>query len=470
MITIINTRVGQNKTGLRIWSEGKKLAHAIRPGQLMSVDKDPVRRKLKLQVIESEAANDSFVKVSKRTKNGIVQPLFEITDEFIDGVFALGMLLKISVSKTAIFIEEHVVEAKKRERTTRIKEKFERGEALTFGSLCLGGGVLDRSLHDGLKASGVDSYCKFAVEKESQYLDIAAQNNSSLFRDDSILIHSDMTLVSLDNPVCVDAIVAGLMCTGASRAGVSKNKLEKPEDHKDAGHLFVPFLNFVDACNPYLILLENVPEYEKSAAFSVIEKMLVMRGYRLSWATLNGNVFGCLEDRDRLCLIAMSEHPSAESTEDNPFDFGLLTSHFDKEDTVSEVLDDIPEDSERYKEYAYLAEKEIRDKKAGKGFRRNLYFGNESKVNTLRRHYAKGGSCEQYLVHPRNKELSRLFTPTEHARFKRVPLDLIEGLSETVAHQILGQGVCYSKFYSVGYGIGELLTKRFTYSRMKEAA
>lgn len=47
----------------------------------------------------------------------------------------------------------------------------------------------------------------------------------------------------------------------------------------------------------------------------------------------------------------------------------------------------------------------------------------------------------------------------EHARIKGVPESLIQGLSETVAHEILGQGIVYEPFRAVGRAIGETLMR-----------
>ena len=51
--------------------------------------------------------------------------------------------------------------------------------------------------------------------------------------------------------------------------------------------------------------------------------------------------------------------------------------------------------------------------------------------------------------------MSRLLTPAEHARVKTIPENLIEGLSATTAHEVLGQSVIFSAFIAVG----ELIAK-----------
>ena len=73
----------------------------------------------------------------------------------------------------------------------------------------------------------------------------------------------------------------------------------------------------------------------------------------------------------------------------------------------------------------------------GNGYSRDIYSGDESKVTTIRRLYAKGGSCEQFLQHPEDETKFRLFTDKEHCRIKKVPEELIANLSQTSAHEIM---------------------------------
>jgi len=121
---------------------------------------------------------------------------------------------------------------------------------------------------------------------------------------------------------------------------------------------------------------------------------------------------------------------------------------------VADVLEDVPLDSDTWRSYSYLADKEIRDKEAGKGFKRCLVDGSESKVPTIRRLYHKAGSTDTYVKHPDGLR-SRLFTPIEHARLKGIPERLIAGLSNTVAHEVLGQSVCYPVFVALGTALGQ---------------
>lgn len=99
---------------------------------------------------------------------------------------------------------------------------------------------------------------------------------------------------------------------------------------------------------------------------------------------------------------------------------------------------------------------------AGKGFKRQLVTPDSTSVGTVGRGYFKGRSTEPFLQHPdpSKSELSRLFTATEHARLKGIPPSMVDGLSETIAHEVLGQSVVYPVFQAVGEALGMALTNQ----------
>lgn len=80
-------------------------------------------------------------------------------------------------------------------------------------------------------------------------------------------------------------------------------------------------------------------------------------------------------------------------------------------------------------------------------------------VPTLRKGYHKGGSTDPRLRHPHQEQLSRLLTPKEHARIKRIPEALLKGLSATAAHQACGQSVDTRVVQAIGRWLGQGLTQ-----------
>lgn len=443
MLTVINTRLGENRGVPRVWLEGSKLSSNFQPGQKLNIQLDHEKKIAVLKV-----APEGRFSVSQRNRNGRTFPLIEIKDDELSEMFGdVGVLLRVVVKNGVATIEVHGIDRKTAERVERFNRKVKNGEALTIGSLFSGGGIIDAALHEGLTKAGVDCYTKFIVEQERQYLDTMVANQPELFRDDSILIESGIEFVELKNPPKVDILVAGIPCTGASRAGKAKNGIKAAELHDSSGACFFHTLQFIGQCQPALVVLENVVEYAQELSMAVIKSVLETWGYTLEMSVLNGNEYGCLENRDRMCVVATSKGMSE-------FKMDLVKPIATKPHTVSEVLEDVPLDAECWRSYQYLIDKEKRDKAAGKGFKRVLIDGTESSVPTIRRLYHKAGSTDAYVVHPDGVH-SRLFTPTEHAGLKGVPVRLIEGVAATIAHEILGQSVCYPVFTAVGFALGE---------------
>lgn len=182
---------------------------------------------------------------------------------------------------------------------------------------------------------------------------------------------------------------------------------------------------------------------------TVIRSVLSHLGYELSETVLDGPSLGSLEKRKRLCLVATTPGVCG------PVDFGQLIPVRKKEEKLADILEVIPADSDSWKTFDYLADKEERDKASGKGFKRQLLTGEEDGCGTIGRGYAKARSTEPFIVAPHDPLLSRLLTVLEHARVKTIPRRLIEGLSATIAHEILGQSVIYSAFVAVGELIGK---------------
>nr|WP_246883732.1 DNA cytosine methyltransferase [Pseudomonas koreensis] len=278
------------------------------------------------------------------------------------------------------------------------------------------------------------------------------RNNPDIWQADSIAICSDIRDVSLEGniPQC-EILTGGVPCTGASKAGRVKNDLEFAEEHDSAGTLFFDYLAWVKANNPAIVVLENVPEYQNTASMAVIRSVLRSLGYVLNEEVLDGSDFGALENRKRMVMIAHT--PGLGDL----FSFENLKTHKVREASINDILEPVPLDSTRWKPYAYLTEKAIKDKAAGKNFGLQRLTGNEDGCGTIGRHYFKGRSTEPFLIHPENPDLFRLFTRLEHGRVKTIPAVLTEGVSETSAHEIMGQSVVYEQFDSIGEEIGSSL-------------
>jgi len=250
----------------------------------------------------------------------------------------------------------------------------------------------------------------------------------------------------------LDLLEMGLPCSGASRAGASKRGLSKMEDHPEVGHLVFAALVILNKTQPAVVLIENVPEYADSASAMILRYQLRDMGYVTHEAIVEGKDFGCIENRVRWCMVA--------TTHGLEFDMNSLAPTVTVVHKLKEYLDgSIGPDDPRYRAVSYLKDKMERDAAKGNSFAMQTITAESTSVPTLRKGYQKGGSTDPRLLHPENPDLSRLLTAAEHARVKGVPDHLIAGLSDTVAHQLLGQGIAYAPFEAVGKRIGECLVK-----------
>lgn len=445
MTTIINTKLGENRGNKRIWLEGQKLAReGYTPGLRYDLE-------LKDTQVILRVKEDGRFTVSKRERYGRITPIIDLTVSELATIFDGIELLRVSIQRGSIVVSAHHQQTRVTERVNRLIKKLESGEPLSVCSLFHGGGVLDKAIHNGLSQSGLSSAISIAVELEGKYLDSSLTNNPELWNEGSIVIEAPIQTIDMSKrPPQVDLITAGIPCNGASKSGRSKNKLEYAESHDDAGAMFFYFLQFVTALNPSIILFENVTEYASTASMVVIRSMLASLGYTLQERILEGNEFGVLERRKRLCVVALSHGIDG-------FDIQSIEPVRTKERAINDILESVPLDSEKWKSFDYLASKEIRDLAAGKGFSRQLLDGNEDGCGVVAKGYAKCRSTEPFITHPEDPTLSRIFTPTEHCRVKGVPVELISGVSDTTAHEILGQSVVYPAFVAVALALGNSL-------------
>lgn len=448
--SLITSTIGESRGVARLWLEGQKLLRAgVKIGSSYTLRENASQRRLEL--IPTVGTTPGFM-VSKRQRNGVVTPLLEIRSAILRKVFATAEKVRVVIRLGCIVVTAIDKNTRTQERLERLQSKLAKGEPLAVCSLFHGGGVLDRAIHSGLLRAGAKSFVQVGVEVESQYLDASLRNNPMLWTDQSIAICSDIRDVrrGFDIPKC-EIVVAGIPCTGASRAGKAKNKLLATEEHSSAGALFVDFLDFVRYANPAVAIIENVPDYLTSTSMMVIRSVLDTLGYKLFECVLRGAEFGALEDRERMAVVAYTDNAMSDLLRED------ITPVRVKEASLRAVLEDLPLDDERWKPYAYLTDKAIRDKAAGKGFARQLIGPASVSCGCIGRGYAKARSTEPFIQHPVDPELSRLLTKEEHASVKTIPKEIVAGVSDTIAHEILGQSVIFAAFEALAQAIGRMM-------------
>ena len=443
-------KVGEHRGAPRVWLEGSQAERAgFLPGQRYDIQ-------VQGQTVVLQANKDGSRVVSGKVIGERNNPIIDINSKALLAIFDGMAAIRVVVKKDEIYLLPLASEIKKRERFTRLREKLENGDPLAIGSLSHGGGVLTHAIHAGLGQAGIGSHLTFANEIRGELLEHASIHNEAWSENTQVLSAPMQELAFDDRGVAsipkVDILEAGLPCSGASRSGRVKLNLAHPEAHPHVGHLVVSALVIISKSNPSIVILENVPEYSQSASADILRNQLRDMGYNTHERILNGKEWGALENRNRWCMVAV--------TAGIDFDFEQLQAPGVNPQLIADVIDKtIGPDDPNWREFGYLKTKEIRDAEKGSSFGMQVLSADGNSVPTLRKGYSKGGSTDPLLQHPTNPELLRQFTVAEHARIKGVPESLVVGLSNTVAHEVLGQGIVYPPFKGVGAHVGDALNQ-----------
>jgi DNA (cytosine-5)-methyltransferase 1 len=444
------TKIGTNRGAPRVWIEGVKAKLAgFLPGKRFSARADLNKKTLILSL--SDEAGERIV--SKRIRGEKEIPIIDINSSELLNMFDGFNNLRVIVQKGRIFLMPAASELAAKERLDRLNAKLKKGETLGVGSISHGGGVLTNAIHHGLNESGLKSKLAFANEIRPELLEQSAEHND-VWNDETIMLSAPMQELAQDQwamnhlPV-VEILEAGLPCSGASTAGRAANKTNMAEAHDSVGHLVVSFLQIVQKVQPAVVVLENVKQYQSTASMYLLRYQLRDMGYDVHEEILQAADWGALEHRERLCMVAV--------TKGIDFSFANLERSIGQTLKIADILDDIGSEHQSWTEMAGLKAKQERDIAAGKGFKMQIVSPFDTKCPTITKGYAKVRSTDPKLQHPSNPNLLRQFTAAEHARIKGVPESLIEGLSNTVAHELLGQSIIRQPFIAVGALIGRVI-------------
>lgn len=445
-------KIGTHRGAPRLFLDGVQASRAgFSPGEKFDVSIGGEAGNL--HVVISKNVDGSRT-VSHRVKSDQSIPVIDINSKELLAMFDGMDELRVVVAKDNVYLLPLASQIKKVERFDRLAGKIARGEPLSMGSLSHGGGILSHAIHKGLTDSGMKAELSFVNEIRTDLIEQAIAQNDAWGHNTRAVVMGMQEVVQDDwlmNALPkLEILEMGLPCSGASKAGATKRALEKMEDHPDVGHLVFAALAILNKTQPAVVLLENVPQYENTASAQILRLQLRDMGYNCHEAVLEGRDFGSLENRVRWCLVA--------TTDGVDFDFESLAPSVHLVRKIGDIVDpSIPLDSPKWRAYEGLKEKAVRDKEDGKGFKMQVVTEDSTSIPTLREGYAKAGTCDPLLQHPEDPSLLRLLMAAEHANVKGVPPELIQGLSETIAHQLLGQGIVYEPFRAVGQRIGEAI-------------
>lgn len=139
------------------------------------------------------------------------------------------------------------------------------------------------------------------------------------------------------------------------------------------------------------------------------------------------------------------------------FDWDMVQLPAKRDMTLSEIMDDIPEDSPLWSEMRGLKAKQERDIAEGKGFLMQVFGPEDRKISCITKGYAKVRSTDPKIRHLSDPNVLRQVTVAEHAKVKQWPPQLFDGIAKTIAHEILGQGVLRDPFVAAAKLLGESL-------------
>lgn len=387
--------------------------------------------------------------VSRKRRGEAYSPLVELKSARLS-MLGIGGRVTVTITRGRVDIALHHVTRRIRDRLSRLRGELSDG-VITTAEVCAGGGVMADALHQGLADRGLQSRCRFVVERESAYV-ASLMRNCRAVGPDTAVFEGGLQEVDLQQLPKVSVLSAGLPCTAASLAGRAKRGGGAPELDPEVGHLVLGFVQIISATSPYCVVLENVCSYANTASYAMLKRWLGDNGYTVAEVTLTREL-GAFEDRRRLCMVAST--PGADITLDRLEVAGEVPG------TLGELLDEIPDDSPKWRRYHYLDAKQERDAEkvraagCGTGFAQQIMTADSRRCPTITKSYQRVRSTDPRLAHPSGDGRIRQLSVAEHARIKGVPFRMVEGQSELRAHEILGQGVIYAAIRSVGRRIAD---------------
>ncbi|HBP1166826.1 TPA: DNA cytosine methyltransferase [Pseudomonas aeruginosa] len=454
--------IGMNRGRPRIWLQDYEVSKSgLKPG-----DRYEITMRGGSVILTANPDGSRVVSAKKLRRPGEPEvPVIDINSSQALALFEDMPAIRMVQFDGEIHLLPLATELRKKERLSRLRNKMAAGKELDVGSLSHGGGFMSHAVHEGLGNTGIGSNLRFANEIRNDLVEHTSRAND-IWRDTTVPIVAPMQEFAFDEAAAahlprVDLLEIGMPCSGASVAGRAKRKTSMPEEHPDVGHLVVGALAIVARSNAAVVLIECVVPYASSASAAILRNHMRDFGYEVHEAILEGSEFNALENRKRWFTVAV--------TEGMHFDWDMLQRPEKREMRLGDVLDDIPIDSPLWSAMDGLKEKEVRDIAAGKHFMMQIFNAESTHIGTVGKGYQKNRSTEPKIQAEHDPKLLRLLTPAEHSRVKQHPESLIKGISSTLAHELLGQGIVRGQGVALGEAIGESICRFAAEHRPKTA-
>ncbi|QIR16667.1 DNA cytosine methyltransferase [Shewanella aestuarii] len=432
-------KVGTNKGVPRIWLQGGNLtASNFHKGQPFETVFNIDTRTIVLRLLDTPNENCRFVSGRVNNKTKIVTPIIELAKSKLIDITGQATKVRVDFYENEIHISIHHLDCKIEEREARLKRNVTNGE-ITKGVVCVGIGVSAAAGHDAL-SSQLHCKTKFVVDRERKYLDLLTQNNHAIDGTTKIF---EASLEEIEPELLdyVDILSFSLPCSGMSLSGRSKNRIKIPEEHATDATAVFGLIKIIDACNPSILVSENVVPAMHSATYVLLKSLLAMYGYNIAERTLSSEQTNSFENRERYWFVATSQNlPTV--------DLANFPKFAPKYSNLASLLDCIPHASNMWKSTKEKIRKAAVNKAAGKGFGFNLVDPNiTQRIGTIGKGYQKDRATECHIAGPNNT--MRLLTPSELARAQSVPAHLIQNVCDSTAYEGLGQGVDFLQAFGI---------------------
>jgi DNA (cytosine-5)-methyltransferase 1 len=442
---------GSHRGNRRLWLEGLRLADAgFKRGATYRFTPIPEMFAGTLDLCKP-GGHTHTVSGRERKGKGDEKPIVDINSKELTELLEGIETVRVMYYENRLLLQAHSSELN---AMTSIEdlEINTAARKLTMGVIGVGGGVFSSAMKEGLAEEGIDIETSWIIDIENNYLQNVIDNTSTV-GPNTIVVEGDASDVEVGLLTPVNIFWISIACTGFSPAGKAKNQLLHAEEHEKSGLMILPTIDIIKKYMPPVIWFENVPAFNTSHSAALFFGTLRKLGYNIDGG-MYGNEMGTLETRRRSIICAT--HKSLK------FD---LQNHLlpvaTKEETLREVMEEVPLDSDMWKPYDYLTKKAVRDAEAGKGFKLQRLTGDESEIGTMGAGMAKARSTEPFFIHPENPNLFRLPTVNEHAAFMKIPPSIVANQSKTIAHQILGQSGSYALVKAIGVMTGKELNCKY---------
>ncbi len=411
--------LGDHKGQKRVYLSGKWLNQAgFTPGSKINVE----FHNNNVQTIRITPDPAGRHKVSGKKDNTV--SVIDIVNGKLTEVFAGADELRLECRGQSITITPATVD----------RLRAERVDVKTEASFFSGGGFLT----EAAKQCGFDP--TLAAEISPAYAEVFEINHPTAHMYNMSVHQLPWQAMKDHGPVGL--FTGGICCEPFTqirrldKGGQEKRDKSLPPEAHDLGDMTFWCLRGIEALNPYTVVLEEVPGYQKSGAFQILMRVL-SRWYRhVEARVINPFEYGSLTGRDRLCIVAR----------DTPIVWPEKVEHTR---TLGEIFDPEPHEWFNRDTKFWLFDHWEKQTAKGNGFEPPKLTADSPFVGTIKKRYFAQQGDNPVVAHPTKPGTYRWLTVNEVARLHGIPTAYALPEAKTVAGEIMGQGVVVDVFQKI---------------------